>query len=228
VTTMTERPIVFVGSSLPITEARDLFPEFEVYPPIRAGDLRVLDRRPAIVAVIDGLFFMAASISCFEIMPLLKDGVQVLGGASMGALRAVELRSYGMHGLGRVYKWYLNGWLEDESAVAVAVHPDTFTSMSIPLVNVYYVLRLLQRHPGWRAEWTRCIKRTARSIYFAERTGDALRSALNGRLPDDAGTLLVEYLLDPAKDLKRLDAMAVLEEGRRLWLANGDSNGNGS
>jgi hypothetical protein len=45
-----------------------------------------------------------AAVGHREIISALKAGVCVVGGSSMGALRASELDSYGMIGVGRIYE----------------------------------------------------------------------------------------------------------------------------
>ncbi len=63
-------------------------------------------------------------------------GVTVVGGCSMGALRASELDTYGMIGVGRIYRWYRDGVAESDDEVAVTFHPDTLEPLSVPLVNM--------------------------------------------------------------------------------------------
>lgn len=65
-----------------------------------AGDLLRLAPRPGIV---DGSFHQTRAVRHKEILALIDAGVTVLGAASMGALRAAELDTYGMIGVGRVY-----------------------------------------------------------------------------------------------------------------------------
>ena len=61
------------------------------------------------IAIIDGVFHKEPAVSHKEILEAIKKGVTVVGGASMGALRASELDDFGMIGVGRVYHDYSNG-----------------------------------------------------------------------------------------------------------------------
>src|SRR5438128_2214252 len=60
------------------------------------------------------------------------------GGASMGALRAAELRTLGMTGVGRIFRWYRDGIVIDDAEVAL-LHADAehgYRALTVPLVNV--------------------------------------------------------------------------------------------
>ena len=59
----------------------------------------------------------------------------------MGALRASELDTHGMIGVGKVYGWYRDGVIESDDEVAVSTNPDTFESISVPLVNMRETLK---------------------------------------------------------------------------------------
>ena len=59
----------------------------------------------------------------------------------MGALRASELDTHGMIGVGKVYEWYRDGVIESDDEVAVSTNPDTFEPISVPLVNIRETLK---------------------------------------------------------------------------------------
>ena len=85
--------VAFLGPSLPAREAKG----FHLLPPARQGDIwRALGLRPRAIALIDGLFEAQPSVWHREILDALDAGIPVVGGASMGALRAVELEAFGM------------------------------------------------------------------------------------------------------------------------------------
>jgi hypothetical protein len=129
---------VFLGPTLPLREARRHL-KAEYLPPVAQGDvLRLLDRQPAIIAIIDGYFEMVPSVVHKEILLALESGVHVLGASSMGALRAAELDAFGMKGVGQIYRWYASGRLEDDDEVAVVHGPAEhgYREMSDAMVNV--------------------------------------------------------------------------------------------
>jgi hypothetical protein len=59
----------------------------------------------------------------------MEQGVHVFGAASMGALRAAEMHSLGMVGIGTIFQWYRDGKIVADDEVAVRHGPpnsDTF------------------------------------------------------------------------------------------------------
>ncbi|HEY7224672.1 MAG TPA: TfuA-like protein [Micromonosporaceae bacterium] len=133
---------VFVGPTLTAREVRSVLPAATVHPPIRHGDLFGLrlsegDR----VLIVDGLFHHAPAIRHKEILWVIERGVQVVGAASMGALRAAELSTYGMDGMGWVYSQYQADAIRDDDEVAVAhTRGPEYRQLSVPLVNFRYAL----------------------------------------------------------------------------------------
>src|SRR5947209_1003668 len=103
------RPIVFLGPSISLEEARRTLPRADFRPPIRRGDLDGI-APSAVVGVIDGLFAQTLAISPGEIREAIGNGVAVYGAASMGALRAAEVP--GVIGVGRIYDMYRTGAIE--------------------------------------------------------------------------------------------------------------------
>ena len=156
--------VAFLGPSLPAREARG----FRVLPPARQGDLwRALLLRPRAIALIDGLFESQPSVWHREILDALDAGVPVVGGASMGALRAAELHALGMAGVGRIFRWYREGALIDDSEVAL-LHADAahgYRALTVPLVNVRWSA------PRWlpRREAAALVEASGR-IFYQERT----------------------------------------------------------
>jgi len=127
--------VAFLGPSLPAREAKG----FHLLPPARQGDVwRALGLRPRAIALIDGVFEAQPSVWHREILDALDAGVPVVGGASMGALRAAELCTLGMTGVGRIFRWYRDGTVIDDAEVAL-LHADAehgYRALTVPLVNV--------------------------------------------------------------------------------------------
>jgi hypothetical protein len=110
-----------------------VLPDATFLPPARQGDVyrAVRDRRPRAIALIDGLFATAPAVWHREILWAMGEArVRIFGAASMGALRAAELDSFGMVGIGKVYESYRVGRyapfddpFEDDDEVAVRHGP---------------------------------------------------------------------------------------------------------
>jgi len=139
------KAIVFLGPTLPAAEARELLdslPEphcLELRPPAARGDvLRAAVERPAMIGVVDGYFERVPSVTHKEILWAMQQGIHVLGAASMGALRAAELASFGMEGVGEVFQAFSMGELERDDGVAVAhaLPEDGYRALSVAMVDI--------------------------------------------------------------------------------------------
>ena len=105
-----QRIIVFLGPSLERDGRND--PSRRVPPACKTG-------RPSpgsagggeIIGLIDGVFHQESAVAHREILAAIKKGVRVVGSSSMGALRAAEMDTLGMTGIGEVYRMYKSGEL---------------------------------------------------------------------------------------------------------------------
>jgi hypothetical protein len=186
--------IAFLGPSLSAKDARRACPGVRVEPPARQGDIwRALEKRPKAIALIDGVFETVPSVWHHELRAAMASGVAVFGGSSMGALRAAELTSFGMVGLGQIFRWYRDGTLKDDGAVAL-LHADAehgYRPLTVPLVNVMHTARTHLK--GREAAQ---LLRIARGIFYQQRTWPELWRRFGRRLP--------------MEDLKALDAAECL------------------
>jgi hypothetical protein len=195
---VTVRPsdvVAFLGPSLSAREARRIAP-CRVLPPARAGDvLAVLPARPLAIALVDGLFDTTPSVWHREILAALDAGVAVFAGASMGALRAVELERHGVVGVGRIFRWYRDGVIDDDAEVAL-LHGDAaggYRPFTVPLVAVRAAADAARAERVLPAAAARALVRAASAIHYSERTwprvleaaplGDAVRLRLEAYLP---------------------------------------------
>ncbi|MFJ7085934.1 TfuA-like protein [Streptomyces griseus] len=98
-------------------------------PDLESGDAAV---------VVDGFYHHSLGPRHKEYLYALDRGVNVIGAASIGALRALELEAFGMRGCGAVYELYRAGVFDGDDAVAVAHEAGApYTSLSVPLVNLH-------------------------------------------------------------------------------------------
>jgi hypothetical protein len=202
--------VVFLGPTLPHAEARRAL-DADYRAPAAHGDvLRAALARPQAIALVDGVFERVPSVWHKEILFALSEGVPVYGAASMGALRAAELGSFGMRGVGAVYRAYADGVLEDDDEVAVA-HADGehgWRPTSDALVDVRATLDAALRAgvvPGAAA--ARVVERL-RATFYPDRL---LLRALDPA--DGAERRLLDWLPGNRVERKRQDALELL---RRL------------
>ncbi|MEW2625140.1 TfuA-like protein [Streptomyces sp. NPDC048106] len=190
-------------------------PGIVLRPPVAAGDLLALPLAPGdTVGIVDGYFHQLRAVPHKEILAVLDRGVPVLGAASTGALRAAELDTFGMRGVGQVYEDYRCGRIDADDEVALLHGPSDsgYRPMSEPLVNI---------RAGLAAAVTEgvCTQTTADRIIEALRSIPyPLRSYR--RFPELAGTsgldpeelaALGRHCARNRRDVKRGDALALVE-----------------
>lgn len=145
----------------------------DVRPPARQGDLyrAVLDGADAI-GLIDGVFGFVPSVWHKEILFALKQGIPVLGAASLGALRAAECAAYGMVPVGPIAESYASGARNEDADVCLAHAPAEldFMPLSEPLVDVEATVAAMDV----TAAEAIALRLAANAIYFADRTVEAI------------------------------------------------------
>lgn len=200
------KPVVFLGPSLPLQEARALL-DADYQPPVRRGDLPALDPRVSTVGIVDGVFDQTLAVSPAEVRALLQRGIRVIGAGSMGALRAVELAPLGMEGIGTVHAWYAAGRIEADDEVALTFSEFDFQPCSIPLVSIRYAMEQAVSAQDIGADEARVIVAAARALPYPLRTVRAILAAAGVADEGRISEALRRW------DVKRDDARALL---RRL------------
>ncbi|MBO0879785.1 MAG: hypothetical protein J2P17_05325 [Mycobacterium sp.] len=217
--------VVFIGPTLPLSEAREVLPGAQFLGPARRGDVTrvVLERRPAVVVLIDGLFNTVPAVVHKEILFALTSGVRVIGAASMGALRAAELCTYGMEGVGEIFRRFHSGvWdCDDEVAVTHGPAESGYRAASVALANIRIGLeQACQRRllPPGRAAG---IVEELRAVFYPERCWQhvfAIAHKLGASEPEIAG--LKAFVAAEAPDAKRDDAVEALSLVSRWCESN--------
>lgn len=206
---------VFLGPTLPTSEVARYLTEVEVLPPVQAGSVRrALHQGFTQIGIIDGYFEQVPTVWHKEILYAMSVGARVYGGSSMGALRAAELHSLGMIGVGAIFAAYRDGELEDDDEVAVVHAPADagFAELSTAMANLRFGLRRA-RELGIIAPATEAqLVALAKGRYYAERSWKALfHEAKRSRVTDDAElAALVAWVEATRPNQKRDDACLLL------------------
>ncbi|WP_375427400.1 YcaO-like family protein [uncultured Sphingomonas sp.] len=189
------RPILFAGPSLPAGWRDE---RVELRPPAVCGDLAaLLDDPPPAVGLVDGCFGIAPTVSHKELLELLAHGVAVLGGASLGAIRAAELAAFGMRGIGAIFLLYASGAVVRDDAVMLDHAPAELghRPLTLALVDAEAALRVTPMPPDER----RMLQRIVRTLSFRERTWrrclDAYAERTGRRASVDDGVLVAALSL---------------------------------
>ncbi len=198
--------VVFLGPSLPRSEARALV-QATFLPPARQGDLfRVLRSHPRAIALIDGVFEAAPSVWHHELIAAHAAGVRLFGASSMGALRAAELPGC-VTPVGVIAQRYVSGSWNDDAFVAL-LHADEslgFKPLTLPHVNVWATLRRAVAQGVLSAAKGRELERASAAIFYQARSWDAVFSAVRW----DTRRLRA-FVAAHQVDLKAIDARACL------------------
>lgn len=212
---MMPRAIVFAGPSLaPGDRAR--FPTLEFRAPAACGDVYAAAAyrpRPPAIGLIDGLFETAASPWHKELLWALARGIPVIGAASLGALRAAEMRGHGMLGCGRIYRDFVAGRLTDDDEVAVEHAPAElgWRALSEPLANIRVTLARAARIGLLTTAEAHRLVAEAKATFYKERGYAALLERATGEgMSARRHGALARWLRDHAIDQKRLDALTLL------------------
>ncbi|HXB71912.1 MAG TPA: TfuA-related McrA-glycine thioamidation protein [Candidatus Acidoferrales bacterium] len=206
------RPVVFLGPSLPLTEAVRIL-DADYRPPIKRGDIDgLLSDPPPAIGIIDGEFFQNLAISPKEVLRGLESGITIAGASSLGALRAAELHQYGMIGVGTVFHLYRSGRIDADDEVAVVLSPGDFRPLSEAMVNIRLAFTQARADGLIDRRTCRRLLQSAKSMYFPERSYANLWKKNAWWLPADTASTLRQYLAERAPDVKRDDARLLLRE----------------
>jgi hypothetical protein len=206
------KPVIFLGPTLSIEKAKEIL-DADYRLPAKKGDLlRLIPSPVKFVGLIDGYFLQDYPPTPIEVYNLLrKKNVKVFGSSSLGALRAVELKKFGMIGIGKIFNLYLNGIIDSDDEVAV-----TFTGYtgykSEALIDIRYNLFLAYKNKLIDKGTKNIILKIAKRTYFPYRTYTDILNKSKQVLPQKKKQLedLEEFVSKKRISLKERDAIELL------------------
>lgn len=202
--------IVFLGPSLDLESAEKILPA-EYRPPAKRGDLIAAARdSAAIIGLIDGVFHQESAVAHREILAALKGGIRVIGSSSMGALRAAEMDTLGMVGIGEIYRMYKSGELESDDEVALVFDPASGLSLSEPLINIRFTLMRAKESGIIDTAVHDALLVSARSLFYPKRTYRAIVSGSGDAVDAATRKRFLAWADTNACDQKRNDAIEAL------------------
>ena len=211
--------IVYAGLSIPFDEAREILDSSDdievIYKrPIKRGDLNLaLKEHPDIIVIIDGVFHQNSAVGHKEILSAINSGVKVFGASSMGALRASELDTLGMMGIGYVYNQYASGEVDSDDDVAVMLDSETLEALSEPLINMKYVFtNAVSENIITESEKDELLS-IAKKTYYPKRNYSQTLS--KSSLDDDKKDKLIDFIRQ-SPDIKKEDARELLEHAKNM------------
>lgn len=206
--------IVYTGLSLPFDEAKSILDSHDdvevVYKkPIQRGDLgQALKEHPDIIAIIDGVFHQNSAVGHKEILNAINKGIKVYGASSMGALRASELDTLGMIGVGYVYSQYASGAVDSDDDVAVMLDSETLEALSEPLINMEYVFTNAVSENIINEKEKEELLNIAKKTYYPKRNYS--QTLKQSGLDEGKKSQLIDFIRTSV-DIKKEDAKELLE-----------------
>jgi hypothetical protein len=202
--------IVFLGPSLEREAAGEIL-SADYRPPAKRGDLlRAAEDGATIIGLIDGVFHQESAVAHREILAAIKKGVTVVGASSMGALRAAEMDTLGMTGIGEIYRMYRSGELVSDDEVALVFDPETGYALSEPLINIRFTLREAENQGIISGEEHAALLAAAQSVFYPQRTYSKIATAAGDRISDECRVRFLDFAKLHAVDRKREDAIEAL------------------
>lgn len=206
--------IIYTGLSLPFDEAKEILDTTEdievIYKrPIQRGDLNLaLKERPDIIAIIDGVFHQNSAVGHKEILNVMKNGVTVYGASSMGALRASELDTLGMVGIGYVYNQYASGEVDSDDDVAVMLDSESLEALSEPLINMKYVFTIAASEGIITEDEKDELLAVTKKTFYPKR--NYAKTLADSSLDSDKKDKLIDFIRQ-SPDIKKEDAKELLK-----------------
>ena len=128
---------VYVGLSLSVSEARRQLPKARCEGPLKRGQLlQDLSDGVRTFLIVDGEFDQSLAVAPGEIIEIMSRGALVMGSSSMGALRAAELKTVGMIGVGRVYEYICRQPTFRDDWLGQVFDPEYGISLTLPFIEV--------------------------------------------------------------------------------------------
>lgn len=205
--------IIYTGLSISFDEAKEILDSHDdievIYErPIKRGDLNIaLKKNPDIIGIIDGVFHQNSAVGHKEILNAMKSGIQVFGASSMGALRASELDTLGMIGIGYCYEQYRTGIIDSDDDVAVMLDSESLEALSVPLINMRYIFTNAVSDNVITEEEKEKLLSIAKKTYYPKRNYSLILKESD--LNDAKKEKLIDYIRQ-SEDIKKEDAKQLL------------------
>ena len=209
------KPVIFLGPSLSREKAKNIL-EADYRPPAKKGDLlrlASLTKDVTMVGLIDGFFLRDYPPTPIEVYQLAtKKNMLLVGGASLGALRAVELEKFGMIGIGKIFELYKTGKIDGDDEVAVTFEEGRHELQSEAMIDIRFNLFIAKRKGIIDESTKREITRVAKNVYFPYRNYTDILDLTKRKYPrsDSYIESFRTYIANNRESLKERDAMKLI------------------
>jgi hypothetical protein len=199
---------VFIGPSL---GNGDLSGEIDYFWPASLGSIfQAAEAGYDVIGLVDGLFGNTPAVWHKEILYALSLGCEVIGGSSIGALRAAELSGCGMTGIGLIFRMYRRGLIEDDDELALvhAVKELECRPLTYPMIHVRLTMHGLRAGRIATRRFCDSFTALAKQRHFGIRDArclaDCWQAARDGASDPPFSAFAANYIDQKAADARRL------------------------
>jgi hypothetical protein len=224
-----DKPIIFLGPSLMLEKAKAIL-DADYKPPAKKGDLLALlglSDTKRVIGLIDGLFLQDYPPTPIEVYSILvRKNLTVVGGASLGALRAVELEKFGMIGIGKVFELFKNGIIDADDEVAVTFDQTNHKVQSEAMIDIRFNLFIAQRKRIIDADTKRALAKVAKDTYFPFRNYESIidESIKRFQIFEEQLEAFRNYIRKNKDSLKERDAIRTISYIKCIYRAGLDNS----
>lgn len=210
------KPIIYLGPTLSREEATKIL-DADYRDPAKKGDFLMLSRdtdEKKYVGFVDGVFLHDYPPSPIEVYHLAtRKNIELIGAASLGALRAVELEKFGMKGIGKIFQLYKNGIINADDEVAVTFVRENNILQSEAMIDIRFNLFLAYKKGIITNQTKRRFAKIAKDIYFPFRNYEDIIKLTQQQFPLIHNELesFRRYILKNRDSLKARDAIKLLK-----------------
>ena len=210
------KPIIFLGPSLTHEKARKIL-DAEYRPPAKKGDFLRFTLSAdglTVVGLVDGYFLQDYPPSPIEVYQLImRKNTVVIGSASLGALRAVELEKFGMIGVGKIFELYKHGIVNADDEVAVTFTEEPQSLQSEAMIDIRFNLFIAKRKGIIDEITKKTVAKVAKRVYFPYRNYEDILDKTKNMHPELEHGLesFRAYIRNNRRSLKEKDAIRLIE-----------------
>jgi len=172
------------------------------------------------VLLFDAYFYQKYPCTTLEILIVMKEGVNVIGSSSVGAMRAIELDNYGMIGSGYVYEYFKKQDIKPYHIVA-QTYDNEDQKITIPLVEVIYFLELAFKQRIITKNIYKKLVSIADNIHFTYLSYPYFFKKIEAKIDGNILKNLKEFLQKEGEEnfnIKRIDTLYVLDNWKNMIL----------
>jgi TfuA protein len=224
-----DKPIIFLGPSLGLEKAKDIL-DADYKPPAKKGDLLALlglSDSKRVIGLIDGLFLQDFPPTPIEVYSILvRKNLTIVGGASLGALRAVELEKFGMIGIGKVFELFKNGIIDADDEVAVTFDETNHKVQSEAMIDIRFNLFIAQRNRIIDVDTKRALAKVAKDTYFPFRNYDYImdESIKRYQIFEEQLEAFRNHIRNNKDSLKERDAIRTIKYIKSIYRSGLDNS----